>query len=60
MLEGIELGGVEGDDDGPELGAAPALGDADGTLEGPVDDSDEAPEGGALLKLGLLERIELG
>ena len=41
-------------DDGPELGAAETLGGTDGELERPVDDWDEGPAEGALLKLGLL------
>ena len=60
MLEGIGLGRLEADDDGPELGAAETLGDTDGELEGPADDWDEGPAEGTLLKLGLLEGIALG
>jgi hypothetical protein len=56
LLEG-DNDRVEGDDDGPELGAAKtALGDADSEPEGPVDDSDVGiEEGFALPILGLLE-----
>jgi hypothetical protein len=46
-LEGKDEGGVEGDHDGPEVGAAKTLGEPD----------DEA-EGVPLLKLGLLEGDE--
>ena len=47
---------LEGDGDG----SANTLGDPEGEFEALVDDSDEGPEEGALLKLGLLEGIALG
>ena len=42
---------MKGAVDGPELGATETLGDTDGELEGPVDNSDEGPEEGVVLKL---------
>ena len=36
LLEVIEMGRVEGGDEGPELDSAETLSDADGKLEGPI------------------------
>jgi hypothetical protein len=60
LFEGDEESRVEGGNVGSELGAAEILKDADGKLDGPVDDSGEGPEEGTMLQLGMLEGDDEG